>query len=292
MATAKRATRRSPVTATPAASRKLDEAVTHALAAARQGDHAAALDRLIDAWAGAPSPELAVLISTASVLARPTMTTVRGKTASARQAWDALAATHAPAGLPTLLESLADVSSGDGAQRLATIATWRPDPRIDDAVVGLLETVPYRATSTKKFWIVLWPLVLAIRNRDLLARLDAVSAAIEANVAATMSEWLRAKLDAILPQLRERFAQPAEPFTRRNAELIADLATELGRAAGGDIRQRDLDHLLDAIYTTPEDDGPRLVYADALLERGDPRGELIALQCRRELDRHQRARQN
>src|ERR1043165_6117004 len=39
--------------------------------------------------------------------------------------------------------------------------------------------------------------------------------------------------------------------------------------------------LLALVYAAPDDDGPRLVYADALLERGDPRGELIALQIAR-----------
>jgi uncharacterized protein (TIGR02996 family) len=38
--------------------------------------------------------------------------------------------------------------------------------------------------------------------------------------------------------------------------------------------------LLQAIRERPEDDGPRLVLADWLSERGDPRGELIVLQCR------------
>ncbi|MBX3162421.1 MAG: TIGR02996 domain-containing protein [Deltaproteobacteria bacterium] len=37
--------------------------------------------------------------------------------------------------------------------------------------------------------------------------------------------------------------------------------------------------LLAAIRERPEDDAPRLVYADWLTERGDPRGELIAVQC-------------
>jgi uncharacterized protein (TIGR02996 family) len=39
------------------------------------------------------------------------------------------------------------------------------------------------------------------------------------------------------------------------------------------------DELLAAILEAPDDDSPRLVYADALLERGDPRGELIQIQC-------------
>ena len=37
--------------------------------------------------------------------------------------------------------------------------------------------------------------------------------------------------------------------------------------------------LLAAIHAAPDDDGPRLVYADVLVGRGDPRGELIQLQC-------------
>lgn len=36
---------------------------------------------------------------------------------------------------------------------------------------------------------------------------------------------------------------------------------------------------LAAVFAAPDDDGPRLVWADRLLERGDPRGELIRLQC-------------
>src|SRR5579885_144501 len=34
-----------------------------------------------------------------------------------------------------------------------------------------------------------------------------------------------------------------------------------------------------AILEDPDDDGPRLIYADWLEERGDPRGEFIRLQC-------------
>lgn len=37
--------------------------------------------------------------------------------------------------------------------------------------------------------------------------------------------------------------------------------------------------LIDAVIATPDDDAPRLVYADWLAGRGDPRGEFILLQC-------------
>ena len=44
--------------------------------------------------------------------------------------------------------------------------------------------------------------------------------------------------------------------------------------------------LLAEIWANPEDDAPRLVYADRLTERGDPRGELIQLQCQLHTRRH------
>lgn len=42
--------------------------------------------------------------------------------------------------------------------------------------------------------------------------------------------------------------------------------------------------LLDEILAQPDDDRPRLVLADLLSQRGDPRGEFIALQCRAAAD--------
>ncbi|HEY1551922.1 MAG TPA: TIGR02996 domain-containing protein, partial [Kofleriaceae bacterium] len=45
------------------------------------------------------------------------------------------------------------------------------------------------------------------------------------------------------------------------------------------------DRVFDAVYAAPDDDAPRAVLADALIDRGDPRGELIALQLRGETDR-------
>lgn len=40
----------------------------------------------------------------------------------------------------------------------------------------------------------------------------------------------------------------------------------------------DIEELYRAVFAAPADDGPRLVLADALQERGDPRGEFISLQ--------------
>jgi uncharacterized protein (TIGR02996 family) len=53
-----------------------------------------------------------------------------------------------------------------------------------------------------------------------------------------------------------------------------------------------VEDLLADVYANPRDDAPRLVLADLLQERGDPRGEFIALQCRgAPLDKAARARE-
>src|SRR5579883_1931059 len=52
---------------------------------------------------------------------------------------------------------------------------------------------------------------------------------------------------------------------------LADYPTTPARMANGHT-------LLDAVCEAPDDDGPRLIYADLLDERGDPRGEFIRVQ--------------
>jgi len=51
------------------------------------------------------------------------------------------------------------------------------------------------------------------------------------------------------------------------------------------ISDADIDALYAAVYTNPDDDGRRLVLSDALIEKGDPRGEFIALQFGRSIGR-------
>jgi uncharacterized protein (TIGR02996 family) len=46
------------------------------------------------------------------------------------------------------------------------------------------------------------------------------------------------------------------------------------------------DAFIAAIHAAPDDDGPRLMYADWLTEHGDPRGEFIRVQCELATARH------
>lgn len=63
--------------------------------------------------------------------------------------------------------------------------------------------------------------------------------------------------------------------------LFRDALSAIGKKTAPARRPASEAALLEAIYEDPDDDGARLVYADALLEVGDVRGELIVLQCDR-----------
>lgn len=68
-----------------------------------------------------------------------------------------------------------------------------------------------------------------------------------------------------------------------DAKKVAALSARL-KPTPRPTKARDEEGLLADICARPQDDGPRLVYADWLQERGDPRGEFIVLQCSRSPD--------
>ncbi|MDQ3369019.1 MAG: TIGR02996 domain-containing protein, partial [Myxococcota bacterium] len=196
------------------------------------------------------------------------------RTKAASAAWATLARQCTAADVPALLESLTDGSWGEGYLRLVHVARWPADPRIEDALVRWLETVPYRSTSAPFYKAVL-ALASRIRNPALLPRLEAADALIEANVSATLGDWLRRQLEKLIADVRPGLATPTAPPSAR----LAAIDEALAHATQATAPRAEVDELLQAIYARPDDTARRLVYGDALLERGDARGELITLQC-------------
>jgi uncharacterized protein (TIGR02996 family) len=228
-----------------------------------------ALGALLLAWRTRPSARLAELITAVSERCKVEVAGVRGRTAVATKAWLARADTATALEIPALLEALADARSQQAMERLAHVARWMPDPRVDDAILGWIEAVPYRATSTRPFWTALWPLARAITDPRQLPRLERAEAA---GVAVTMATFLRGKFAQLAEQLAPVLGGPHD-----EPSILDELATLIG-ARNLSIGSRNIEALLAAVYDAPDDEAPRLVYADALLERGDPRGELITLQ--------------
>src|SRR5262249_51734963 len=83
---------------------------------------------------------------------------------------------------------------------------------------------------------------------------------------------------------RSRTRSPASywPTSPRNGSAFSRHARRdesKGRLRALPFMSREAEGFLQAILAAPEDDTPRLVYADWLEERGDPRGEFIRIQC-------------
>jgi uncharacterized protein (TIGR02996 family) len=152
---------------------------------------------------------------------------------------------------------------------LAELAKRTPDPILAHGLVAVVRALPWRAPAALDLY------------RDVCALIAAggtpgdAEALREPNVDEIENAKMRAAVAKLLATtIRELEQDRDEPESL--AEVHAALAGYDARMAAHAQRTTDL---LDAVYANLADDGPRLVLADHLAELGDPRGELIALQC-------------
>lgn len=201
-----------------------------------------------------------------------------------------------PADLDAMLEIFfVGRSSGDFLKRLDKLEIWPDDPRIGSFILN--ELLSPRFHSAKKVWyrlidmlprhadpravdsIVIDHLFIARKKRALKAlrametrelteeesaHCDVLTAALDAGAdnttdATTDADVVRAAIDA----LAKTFGPPRKPYEKALAKR--------------NHRNLERDLLLD-VAENPDDDAPRLVYADWLLQKDDPWGELIQLQ--------------
>ena len=199
-----------------------------------------------------------------------------GKTVSAKSAaWLALDDRRTSADVATLLAALTVGHWGLAQERLARVSAWAPDPRVSGALVALLERPPYASQDAIPFWEDLLTVLVAVDDPRSTAHLAVFAAR-------TWPGSIRA--GELMKPLLEEAARAAEgrapPLPL--GEIAARLRDELlRRVAPPSEHARSAERLLARIFDNPEDDELRRVYADVLLEQGDPRGELIALQYRR-----------
>ncbi|MEO8705909.1 MAG: TIGR02996 domain-containing protein [Kofleriaceae bacterium] len=192
--------------------------------------------------------------------------------------------------------ALAARDRGDDREELiALLAAWRlvPDPGLASAIASvslrvervvtrgfghmdrvkqtrLLEVIR-RGGPENIGWVV--PLLgTTSLNKPALAALAAlppdprVAAALPALV-----RWRAQPADS-LDALRERHVPPAAPIPEAAHALHAHVMAPVVAHERGERA------LLEQVWANPDDDGARQVYADWLLEREHPRGEVIALQ--------------
>ena len=231
-----------------------------------------ALDQLLAAWAAHRIAETAERIEALGQTLDRSLPPLQGslRKAPGRIAWIALAAKRRPADIGRLLASLPDATAVALREVLPHLAGFPPDPRIPLPV--LRSACRFTSTGAGPARTRARTLARDIADGRILDHLPTLY-----NTAAlrTLSHPPRATpeeleaLDALDPLLETLAAAPAPS---------EDELWRSGEAGGGD---DEIDPgLWRATLEDPDDDAKRLVLADRLQERGDPRGVVIALQCK------------
>jgi uncharacterized protein (TIGR02996 family) len=223
----------------------LDQALQRADAALREGDPKAARGALLDAWREGRSPRLADLIGQLDQ----------------RQ----------PDELPSQLKAVLLPRVQATFTRFAALREV-DDPRVSAFAIAQLRRPPFTTPGVRELLEAFVATVVARRDVRLLAHAGEIREALRTRLtnAPTRDAVLDRLADALL-HLARVSPSPPSPAEQALVERLAPLADD----------QRSAEALLSAVYADPTADGPRLVYADWLLERGDPRGEFITLQFAR-----------
>jgi uncharacterized protein (TIGR02996 family) len=244
---------------------------------------AAVLAAAIAAWGELRHPRLADLVDRieAQLLAAAPRRPLRAsKRREDLAAWRTVEAARDPLDVRRLGAALGGGSQDDVRRQVEALAARR-DPRLARALLALLEQPPYAGVKSRGMLAAI--LERLAETRDVRAAGPAADLADRylGIVHSGTGRWMVGELKAVARRLEA--AVPAE-LPPELAVACAALEARFGRpAVDGTLAatRRTLEELLAEVYAAPDDDGPRLVYADALLERGDPRGELVALQIAR-----------
>ncbi len=243
-----------------------------AIAKLGRRDPAGALEGLLAAWRKTPLPRLADAIDRISGALPHKPLDPR-----AQSTWMRRAKAAPPAELGGVLAAFVGGSIAETRARVIALGKRDRDPRIARALAEVLRTSPWTSDGSRTTWNVLFQLLAALDDPRMHADADAIRAGWAMRVPQRV--WLEEQLTALLAKL-----SPARTETAADRAALDELDAALATAtpakptAGSTTARHDTDAMLAAIYANPSDDGLRSVYADALLERGDPRGELIQLQ--------------
>lgn len=200
-----------------------------------------------------------------------------GRTKADDEAWAALERAGDPLDLGRLFAALRSASAATATERLAVLAR-REDPRLVEEIIALLEDPPWRANLFKPFVTAALELVIAWRDVRALAVFEELAPRYKGIIETSVGDWVSTKLVRACEALR---ALPAARLDAADAAVLDAAGPAPSPSAKKAGSPRSDAELLAMVYAAPDEDDPRLVFADALSERGDPRGEFIVLQIER-----------
>jgi|GEM_PF-7059535 len=225
------------------------------------------LATLLEVFRAQPSARLAEVIERLSTVAEATRPPVPGKSAKERlDAAKRLIKAGDAVDLPRLYRVLPSLKQAEAMDLLAQLASLPPDPRVLVEVTKLLADPPWASSASHKFWRAL--LVVQQQQHD-----PRVAGAIGkvAVAEAFGGGWAGEAITEIVTRALAKMPPPPADDPALSAQL-GRMIEKIGSTTSSG------DELLARIYARPDDDALRAVYADWLVERGEPRGELISLQ--------------
>lgn len=232
---------------------------------AAKGDAPGALAALLEVWRALPAPAVAKVLDAVTAAALP----------KTPPDFDAAAESNDVVEAPRLVQRLRDVNAAAAVGRIAALSHLERDPRVASELVALLEDPPFHATGSKPFWKLVFELLARNADPRSLSRLKKVRKASHIS-GASMRGWMAAQLEqavSVTPM-----TAPKVPATVARALAQVKFKPPKSPAAPKPGKAVSTLELFRAVYERPDDDEPRALLADVLQEKGDPRGQFIALQ--------------
>lgn len=224
----------------------------------------AALLAMVAAWRCNRSEALAELIDhvAASVKRQPLGD---GSLKHMNARWLDLAKKRDPHDLPRLVHGLSSGRSSSLAPRLRELVEFPDDPRIGVALATFYAVTPFYESQSLD--------TARAAVRGLILRLADVRAIATLEPFEKDNERVRELVTALRETMRENWPEPKRALTEAELAVVKKLESRFAGAVSQDV-------LLEAIYAAPDDDGPREVYADWLLEHNVnvEHAELITMQ--------------
>jgi uncharacterized protein (TIGR02996 family) len=220
---------------------------------------------------------VADLIDRVSAIVTEARGPIRARSVKARtEAWLAIAAKKDVADIGRLLATTWPGTWKNAMPVLEALTAFPSDPRIAFALVQLVEKAPYDTWTSENFY---QPLLAYVEEAMDVRTLPMLEADLEREKTTYWRQGTRHIVASTAAQIERAFDASGPKLSSEDEAIVAELesifASDRTREQTDTKREADF---LEAIYAAPDDDTPRAVFADWLTERGDPRGELIALQ--------------
>lgn len=229
----------------------------------------------LEAWCVEPVARVRALVLDLAKLSSPSVPMTPRLEA---KPWNELLAADKAGDLPLLAATIAQAPPGEAVRRFKKLVARGSDPRLVDVVLEWIAAAPIQTASadSKLFWKQVFGFLSTCGDLSLPARLPTL----DPQGSGTTVNFLRTQVRTLIRALG---SAPEPALSEQASAVLAELevttqkqrATQASAAASGAKSEAEL---LEEVYASPNDDGPRLVYADWLTQRGDPWGELIVIQ--------------